>query len=118
MLIGQCLLDARTALIPAKCVQTRAGIAFVDFTVVDIRAAFGDRVDDSATSPTELGRSSAGQDGDVAERIGNNGLEGLSGDGDVIDLLTVDQKVVDSREGSVYLNCLTVGERGVGDNRR
>src|ERR1700722_20212138 len=100
MLIGPRLLDPRTALKPAKCVQTGAGIAFIDFAMVHIRAAPGDGVDDSATSPAELGRSSAGRDGDV------------------IDLLTVDQKVVGSRAGSVNLNCLTVGETAVGDNLR
>src|SRR5271156_4560540 len=113
MLIGPCLPNPRAALEAAECVQTGASIAFKDFTVVDIRAAPGDGVDDSAAGPAELGRRSAGQHGDVAERIGNKGLEGLSGDGDVIDLLTVDQIVVGSRARSVDLDLLTVAETAV-----
>src|ERR1700729_1196056 len=104
MLVRACLRYPRPTLKSAECVQTRAAIAFVDFTMVHVRAALGDGVDDSAASPAELGRSSAGQHGDVAERIRNNGLEGLSGDVDVVDLLAVDQIVVGSRAGSVDLN--------------
>ncbi len=115
MLIKPCLLDcAATVRSSHRGIQTRAGIALIDFTVVQVCAALGHRVDDSTASPSKLGRGSTGQHGDVAERIGNNGLEGLSGDGDVIDLLAVEEEVVGSRAGSVDLKCLTVAETAVG----
>ena len=74
----------------------------------DVAAASGDEVGDGTTGAPVLCRGRVGEDGERGVHARDVGLEGLSGNGDVVDLLTVDEEVVGAGAGTVGGEDLTL----------
>jgi hypothetical protein len=82
-------------------VEAGAGVDLVHAAVEAIGAVLGDLVDNGSAGAAELGAGVVEQRGDAGEEVGQDRLDGLAAESDVIGVLAIDHEVVGAWASSV-----------------